>query len=36
LIAYFLSNTRAKNYRNRTVYVKIIARHRWDVFWDTV
>jgi len=36
LIAYFLGNTCAKNYRNRTMYVKIIASQRWDVFWDTV
>jgi len=36
LIAYFLGNTCAKNYRNRTVYVKIIASQKWDVFWDTV
>jgi len=32
LIAYFLGNTCAKNYRNRTVYVKIIASEIWDVF----
>ena len=32
LISYFLSNTSAKNYRNRIVYVKIIASQRWDVF----
>ena len=31
LIVYFLCNARAKNYRNRTVYVKIIACQRWDV-----
>jgi len=36
LIDYFLGNTYAKNYRNRTVYVNIIASQRWDVFWDTV
>ena len=36
LISCFLSNTSAKNYRNRIVCVKIIASHRWDVFWDTV
>jgi len=36
LISYFLSNTSAKNYRNRVVCVKIIASQRWDVFWDTV
>jgi len=32
LISYFLSNTCAKNYRNRFVYVKIIASQMWDVF----
>jgi len=32
LISYFLSNTSAKNYRNRIVYVKVIASQRWDVF----
>jgi len=32
LISYFLSNTSAKNYHNRIVYVKIIASQRWDVF----
>ena len=36
LISYFLSSTSAKNYRNRIVYVKIIASWRWGVFWDTV
>jgi len=36
LIAYFLGNICAKNCRNRTVYVKIIASQRRDVFWDTV
>ena len=36
LIAYFLGNIFAKNCRNRTVYVKIVASQRWDVFWDTV
>jgi len=36
LISYFLSNTSAKNYRNRIVCVKIIASQRWDVFWDMV
>jgi len=36
LISYFLSNTSAKNYHNRIVYVKIIASQRWNVFWDTV
>jgi len=32
LIAYFLGYTCAKNYRNWTVHVKIIASRRWDVF----
>ena len=32
LIAHFLSNTSAQNYRNRIVYVKIIVSRRWDVF----
>jgi len=32
LISYFLSNASAKNYRNRIVYVKIIARGRCGVF----
>jgi len=32
LISYFLGSTSAKKYRNRIVYVKIIARQRWDVF----
>ena len=32
LISYFLSNTSAKNYRNRIVCVKIIASQMWDVF----
>jgi len=32
LIAYFLRNICAKNCCNRTVYVKIIASQRWDVF----
>jgi len=36
LISYFLSNTSAKNYHNRSVCVKIIASQRRDVFWDTV
>jgi len=31
MIIYFLSNTSAKNYRNRIVYVKIIESQRWDV-----
>jgi len=36
LIAYFLSNICAKNRRNRTVCVKIIASQRSDDFWETV
>ena len=32
LIAYFLGNTCAKNYRNWTVYAKIIASQRWGLF----
>ena len=32
LFAYFLCNICAKNCRNWTVYVKIIASQRWDVF----
>jgi len=36
LIAYFLGNIYAKNCHSRTVYIKIIASQRWEVFWDTV
>ena len=37
LIAYFLGNICAKNCRNRTVYVKIIASCKGGTFfWDTV
>jgi len=32
LFPYFLSNTSAKNYRYRIVYVKTVASQRWDVF----
>jgi len=32
LISYFISNTSAKNYCNRIVYVKTIASQRWDDF----
>jgi len=32
LIAYFLGNICAKNYRNRTVYVKIIANQSGTFF----
>jgi len=31
LISRFLSNTSAKNYRNRIVYVKFITSKMWDV-----
>ena len=31
-ISYFLSNSSAKSYRSRVVYVKIIASQRWGVF----
>jgi len=36
LIAYFLGNICAKNCRNRTVYVKIIASCKGGTFWDSV
>jgi len=37
LIAYFLGNIYAKNCRNRTMYVKIIASCKGGTFfWDTV
>jgi len=36
MTSYFLSNISAKNYRNRVMYVKIIASRRLDVFLDTV
>jgi len=35
LISYFLSNTSAKSYRDRIMYVKIIGSQRWDVFMST-
>jgi len=35
LIAYFLGNIYAKNYRNRTVYVKIIASCKGETFFET-
>jgi len=35
LIAYFLSNICAKNCRNRTVYVKIIASCKGGTFFET-
>ena len=35
LIAYFLGNIFAKNCRNQTVYVKIIASQMWDVLFET-
>jgi len=34
LIAYFLGNVFAENCCNRTVYTKIIASQRWDVFFE--
>jgi len=36
LISSSLSNTSAKNYRNRIVYVKITASQRWDVLRHSV
>jgi len=36
LIAYFIGNICAKNCRNRTVYVKIIASCKGGTFWETV
>jgi len=35
-IAYFLGNIFVKNYRNRTMYDKIIASQRWGVFRHSV
>jgi len=35
LIAYFLGNIFAKNCCSRTVYVKMVASQRWDVFFET-
>jgi len=35
LIAYFLRNMCAKNCRNRTVYVKIIASCKGGTFFET-
>jgi len=32
MISYFLSNISAKSYRNRIVYVEIVASRRWDFF----
>ena len=32
LIAYFLGNIFAKNCCSRTVYVRMVASQRWDVF----
>ena len=34
MIPDFLSNISAKNYRNRIMYVKIIASRRWEVFFE--
>jgi len=36
LIAYFLGNIYAKNYENRFMYFRVIARQIRDIFWDTV
>jgi len=36
LIAYFIGNISAKKYQNLFMCAKLIASHRWDVFWDTV
>jgi len=36
LIAYFIGNICAKKYQNLFMFVKVIAMHRWDVFWDRV
>jgi len=36
LIAYFIRNISAKKYQNLFMCVKVIASHRWDVFWDMV
>jgi len=36
LIAYFMGNISDKQYQNRFTYVKVIAKQRWHVFWDTV
>jgi len=37
LTAYFISNITAKKYQNLFMCGKVIASHRWDVFfWDTV
>ena len=35
LIAYFIGNISAKKCQNLFMCVKVIASHRWDVFWDT-
>jgi len=32
IIAYFLSNTSAKNYRNEFMSVRVIARQNTDIF----
>jgi len=36
LIAFFIGNTSAKKNQNPFTFVKVIARQRRDVFWDTV
>jgi len=33
LIAYFIGNISSKKYQNLFLCVKVIASHRWDVFW---
>jgi len=32
MIAYFMGNISAKKYRTVFMYVKVIAKQRWDVF----
>jgi len=36
LIVYFIGNISAKKLSKSIHYVKVIARQRWDIFWDTV
>ena len=35
LIAYFVGNISAKKCQNPFMFVKVIARQRWDVFFET-
>jgi len=35
LIAYFIGNISAKKYQNPFTCIKVIARQRWDVFFET-